>query len=179
MHPVFIFIIAKKWKQPKVPGVCQQMTGQRIYTSNPQSLYMWLQISNFCSFLWLNSILLWRRQWHCTPVPLPGKSHGWRSLVGCSPWGHKQSDTTKWLHFHFSLSCVGEGNGNPLQCSCLENPKDRGAWWAAIYWLHTVGHDWSDLAAAAAAAAAAFYCVRMYEGVCVYIYTNFKFLFFL
>ena len=54
-------------------------------------------------------------------------------LVGCSPWGHLESDTTKRLHFHFSLSCIGEGNGNPLQCSCLENPRDRGAWWAAIY----------------------------------------------
>ena len=49
------------------------------------------------------------------------------------PWGHEESDTTEWLHFHFSLSCVGEGNGNPLQCSCLENPRDRGACWAAIY----------------------------------------------
>jgi len=60
------------------------------------------------------------------------KSHGWRSLVGCSPWGHKESDTTELLHFHFSLWCIGEGNGNPLQCSCLENPRDGGAWWAAI-----------------------------------------------
>jgi len=53
--------------------------------------------------------------------------------VGCSPWGLEESDTTERLHFHFSLSCIGEGNGNPLQCSCLENPGDRGAWWAAIY----------------------------------------------
>ena len=68
---------------------------------------------------------VWRRQWHPTPVLLPGKSHGWRSLVGCSPWGRKESDVTGWLHFHFSLSCIGEGNGNPLQCSCLENPRDR------------------------------------------------------
>ena len=74
----------------------------------------------------------WRRQWHPTPVLLLGKSHGWRSLVGCSPWGRKESDTTERLHFHFSLSCIGEGNGNPLQCSCLENPRDRGAWWAAV-----------------------------------------------
>ena len=74
-----------------------------------------------------------RRQWHPTPVLLPGKSHGRRSLVGCSPWGRKESDMTERLHFHFSLSCIGEGNGNPLQCSCLENPKDDGAWWAAIY----------------------------------------------
>ena len=40
---------------------------------------------------------------------------------------------TEWLHFHFSLSCIGEGNGNPLQCSCLENPRDGRAWWAAFY----------------------------------------------
>ena len=55
------------------------------------------------------------------------------SLVGCSPWGREELDATEGLHFHFSLSCIGEGNGNPLQCSCLENPRDRGAWWAAIY----------------------------------------------
>ena len=73
------------------------------------------------------------RQWHPTPVLLPRKSHGWRSLVGCSPWGREESDMTEWLHFHFSLSCIGEGNGNPLQCFCLENPKDGGAWWAAVY----------------------------------------------
>ena len=74
-----------------------------------------------------------RRQWHPTPVLLPGKSHVWRSLEGCSPWGRWGSDTTEQLPFHFSLSCTGEGNGNPLQCSCLENPRDRGAWWAAIH----------------------------------------------
>ena len=72
-------------------------------------------------------------QWPRTPVLLPGKSHGWRSLVGCSPWGCEESDTTERLHFHFSLSCIGEGNGNPLQCSCLDNPRDGGAWWAAVY----------------------------------------------
>ena len=74
-----------------------------------------------------------RRQWHPTPVLLPGKSHGQRSLVGCSPWGRKELDTTERLHFHFSLSCIGEGNGNPLQYSCLENPRDSRAWWAAVY----------------------------------------------
>ena len=75
----------------------------------------------------------WRRKWQPTPVLLPGKSHGRRSLVGCSPWGHEESDTTEWLHFHFSLSCIGEGNGNPIQCSCLENPRVGGGWWAAVY----------------------------------------------
>ena len=53
--------------------------------------------------------------------------------MGRSPWGHQESDTTEQLHFHFSLSCIGEGNGNPLQCSCLEDPRDGGAWWAAAY----------------------------------------------
>ena len=74
-----------------------------------------------------------RRQWHPTPVLLSGKSHGWRSLVGCSPWGRWELGMTQWIHFHFSLSCTGEGNGNPLQSSCLENPRDGRAWWAPIY----------------------------------------------
>ena len=74
-----------------------------------------------------------KRRWHPTPVFLPGKSRGRRSLVGCTPWGCQESDTTERLPFHFSLSCIGEGNGNPIQCSCLENPRDGGAWWAAVY----------------------------------------------
>ena len=86
----------------------------------------------FCTFSW-GICLVWRRQWQPTPVLLPGKSHGRRSLVGCSPWGREELDTTEQLHFHFSLSCIGEGNGNPFQCSCLENPRDGGAWWAAVY----------------------------------------------
>ena len=79
------------------------------------------------------SVIIRRRQWHPTPVLLPGKSHGWRSLVDCCPWGREESDTTERLHFDFSLSCIGEGNGNPLQCFCLASPRDRGAWWAAVY----------------------------------------------
>ena len=55
------------------------------------------------------------------------------SLVGCSSWSREELDTKERLHFHFPLSCIGEGNGNPLQCSCLENPRDGGAWWAAVY----------------------------------------------
>ena len=67
--------------------------------------------------------------------------HLW-SLVGCSPWDLKESDMTEWLHFQFSLSCFGEGNGNPLQCSCLENPRDSRALWAAIY---GVAQSWTRL----------------------------------
>ena len=84
----------------------------------------------------------WRRKWQPTPVLLPGKSHGWKSLVGYNPWGRAESDMTEQLHFHFSLSCTGEANGNPLHCSCLENPRDQGAWWAAIY---GVTQSWTQL----------------------------------
>ena len=81
-------------------------------------------------------------EWHPTPVLLPEKSRGWRSLVGCSPWGPQESVCTERLHFHFSLSCLGEGNGNPLQCSCLENPRDGEAWWAAVY---GIAQSWTSL----------------------------------
>ena len=67
-----------------------------------------------------SSTLAWKIPW----IEEPGRR---------SPWGSEESDATEPLHFHFSLSCIGEGNGNPLQCSCLENPRDWGAWWAAAY----------------------------------------------
>ena len=87
---------------------------------------------NFLQYLPTTRVHLQRRQWHPTPVLLPGESHDRRSLVGCSPCGLKESDTTERLHFHFSVSCIGEGNGNTLQCACLENPRDGGAWWTAV-----------------------------------------------
>ena len=61
---------------------------------------------------------------------------------GGLPVGSLRSDMTERLHVHFSLSCIGEGNGNPLQCSCLENPRDGGAWWAAVY---GVAQSWTRL----------------------------------
>ena len=103
--------------------------------------YVWFSILFSSSWL-VNWSPGGRRQWHPTPVLLPGKSHGQRSLVGCNPWGREESDTTERLHFHFSLSCTGEGNGNPLQCSCLENPRDGGAWWAAVC---GVAQSWTQL----------------------------------
>ena len=80
---------------------------------------------------------IWRRQWHPTPVLLPGKSHGWRSLVGCSPWGCKESDTTKRLHFHFLLSCIGEENGNPLQVFLPGESQERGSLVGCHLWART------------------------------------------
>ena len=110
------------WKIPwtEEPGSLQSMgsLGVGHYWATSLSLFTFMH---------------WRRQWQPTPVLLPGKSYGRRSLEGCSPWGRWESDTTERLHFHFSLSCIGEGNGNPLQCSCLENPRDGRACWAAVY----------------------------------------------
>ena len=113
----------------------------------------------YVDFIWLSLYSLWywlepllrRREWHPTPVLLPGKSRGQRSLVGCNPWGREESGTTERLHFHFSLSCIGEGNGNPLQCSWLENPREPHG--LPSVGSHRVRHDWRDLGAAAAAAA--------------------------
>ena len=76
-----------------------------------------------------SSTLAWKIPWMEEPV-------------GCSPWGRKELDMTECLHFHFSLSFIGEGNGNPLQYSCLENPRDCRAWWAAVY---GVAESWTRL----------------------------------
>ena len=97
-------------------------------------------------------------QWHPTPVLLPGKSHGWRSLVGCSPWGRWELDTTEQLHFHFSLSCIGEGNANPLQYSCLENPRDGGACWAAVC---GVAQSWTRLKRLSSSRSIQFVCHKL------------------
>ena len=119
------------WKIPwmEEPGRLQSIGLRRIR-------HDWVTSFSFFTFMH------WRRKWQPTPVFLPRESWGWRSLVGYSPWGWEESDTTERLRFHFSLSCTGEGNGNPLQCSCLENPGDGGAWWAAIY---GVAQSWTRL----------------------------------
>ena len=109
-------------------------------------------VFNFCHFdydvSWYASVCV---HFVCDPLCfLSEKAADRRSLVGCSPWGRKQSAMTKRLHFHFSLSCIGEGNGNPLQCSCLENPRG-GIPGLPSMGSHRVRHDCSDLAAAAAA----------------------------
>ena len=74
----------------------------------------------------------WGRKMETHSSTLAWKIPCTRSLIGYSPWGPEESDTTERLHFHISLWCIGEGNSNPLQCSCLENPRDGGAWWAAV-----------------------------------------------
>ena len=91
---------------------------------------------------------------------LAWKIHGQRSLVVCSPWGREESDTTERLHFHFSPLCIGKGNGNPLQYSCLENPRDSGAWWAAVY---GVAQSWTRLKRLSSSSS---------SSVCIYIHTQ-------
>ena len=115
-----------RWERWCSPSLNLNAHGPSLHFSSNSSLHRGRKLATCMP-------VSWRRRWHPTPVLLPGKSHGRRSLVGCSLWGRKESDTTERLHFHFSLSCIGEGNGNPLQCSCLENPRDGEAWWAAIY----------------------------------------------
>ena len=103
------------WKIPwtEEPGRLQSMGSLRVG-------------HNWVTSLSLFTFMHWRRKWQPTPVFLPGESQGWWGLVGCRLWGRTESDTTERPHFHFSLSRFGEGNGNPFQCSCLENPRDGG-----------------------------------------------------
>ena len=112
-----------------------QLSHLYMTTGKSIALTGWTFVGKVMSLLYnmLSRLVIGEGNGTPTPVLLPGNSHGRRSLIGCSPWGLEESDTTEQLHFHFSLSCIGEGNGNPLQCSCLENPRDGGAWWAAVY----------------------------------------------
>ena len=131
-------------------------------------------LKNCLTYIWLLPNWLRRRQWHPTPALLPGKSHGWRSLVGCSPWGLKELDTTERLHFHFSLSCFGEGNVKPLQCSCLENPRDGGAWWAAVY---GVAQSRTRLKRLSSSSSSSIYCQIQDEKISLYEFcAKFKYL---
>ena len=121
-----------------------------------------LQLMTFLLYLGAALVAQWRRKWQPTPVPSPGKSHGWRRLMGYSPWGLNESDTTERLHFTSLLvaqklesACnvgdlglipglgrsPGEGTGTPFQYSCLENSMDRQAWQATVFSLQRVGHD--------------------------------------
>ena len=146
-------ICLNKYPSLELYSFCKLMNSKFMksyFIKNDDNVWWHWNFSPFINILLLTNFIdiYRRRQWHPTPGLLPGKSHGWRSLGGCRPWGRKESDMTERLHFHFALSCIGEGNGNPLQCSCLENPRDRGAWWLPSMGSHRVGHDWSDLAAA-------------------------------
>ena len=130
--------------------LCASVYGH--YKRGSHSVIRWLWELNIFPLFFYLCIYRRRSRWHPTPVLLPGKSHGQRSLVGCSPWGCQESDTTERLHFDFSLSCVGEGNGNPLRVLAWRIPGMGEPGGLLSVGSHRVGRDWSDSAAAAAAA---------------------------
>ena len=118
---------------------------RRLLTTGPPG-----KPSFFLSFFfWLNSFSARRRQWHPTPVLLPGKSHGWRSLEGCSPWGRWGSDTTEWLHFTFHFHALEKEMATHSSVLAWRTPGMGEPSGLPSMGLHRVGHDWSDLAAAA------------------------------
>ena len=82
-------------------------------------------------------VILWRRQWYPTPVLLPGKSHGWRRLVGCSPWGREELDTTEQLHFHFSLFMQWRRQWQPTPVFLPRESQGRGSLVGCCLWGHT------------------------------------------
>ena len=141
------------WKLPNVQAKFRKGRGTRDQIAN----ILWIiekarEFQKNIYFCFMIMLKLLTGEGNGTPLQYfcHGKSHGRRSLVGWSPWGHEESDTTEQIYFHFSFSCTGEGYGNPLQCSCLENPRDGGGWWTVCrLWGRRVGHDWSDLAVAA------------------------------
>ena len=99
------------------------------------------------SILWFCCL---RRQWQPTPLLLSEKSHGWRSLIGCSPWSREESDTTERLQFHYSLSCIGEEMATHSSVLAWRVPEMGEPGGLLSMGSHRVGHDWSDLPKAAA-----------------------------
>ena len=109
-----------------------------------------------CNLPWPR-IFRWRRQWHPIPELLPGKSHGWRSLVGCSPWGREESDMTDRLHFH-ALEKEMSTHSSVLAWRIPGTGEPGGL---PSMGLHRVGHNWSDLAAAAAESLENTFCLNL------------------
>ena len=132
------------------PGKCKAVVrGKRMWSRVRKGYLLWSGVRKHFRMMNCSTAWFWwrfRKQWHPTPVLLPGKSHGRRSLVGCSPWDLEESDTTEWLHFHALekemathssvLAWRIPGTGKPADLPSMGS--------------HRVGHDWSDLEAAAA-----------------------------
>ena len=120
--------------------------------SGVKELGFYCLVTKSCpTFLQPHRLVCQRRQLHPTPVLLPGKSHGQRSLVGCSPWGLEDWDTTERLHFHFSLSCIREEMATHSSDLAWRIPETVEPGGLPSTGSHRVRHDWSDLAAATAA----------------------------
>ena len=126
----------RQWHPTPVLLHGESHRGRSLEGCSPWGL-TWLRVRHGCATsLSPLTFMHWRRKRQPTPVFLPGESPGRGSLVGCRLWGRTESDMTEVTSF--SLSCIGEGNGNPLQCSCLENPRDDGL---PSMGAHRVGHD--------------------------------------
>ena len=120
MYPFYFFLGYLHWLEPI--AVMLNRSVERRFTGLAYSFLILVESIQFFlekAMATYSSTLAWK-----TPWEEPGRLQSMGSL---------ESDTTERLPFHFSLSCIGEGNGNPLQCSCLENPRDGGAWRAAVF----------------------------------------------
>ena len=119
------------WKECSI-NVC-------IYFGTKVQFQSSVSLLSFClGFIYC---LKWRRQWQPTPVLLPGKSHGWRSLVGCNPWGCRESDTTEKLHFHFSLSRLEKEMATHSGVLAWRIPGKGDPGGLPSMGSHRVGHD--------------------------------------
>ena len=147
--PVELFQVLKDDAVKVLHSICQQIWKTQQWPQDwKRSVFISIpkkgdakECWNYCTIA-LISQASWRRQWHPTPVLLPGKSHGWRSVVGYKSMGLQRVGRDWATSLLLSLSCIGEGNGNPLQCSCLENPRDGGAWWVAV---NRVAQSWTEV----------------------------------
>ena len=117
--------------------------GRETATINsPQNEYSQVKQPQLCTYSFkIYFMVHWRRQWQPTPVFLPGKSHGQKSLVGCSPWGCEESDTIERLHFHFLLSCIGEGMATHSSVLAWRIPGTAEPGGLPSMGSHRAGHD--------------------------------------
>ena len=142
-HHLFTDLNCMFWTQWIVVGSYPMEVEQRIWL-----WYVWSPV--YLLFLIIPcATQLRRRQWHPTPVFLLRKSHGWRSLVGCSPWGHEESDTTERLHFHFHFHALEKEMATHSSVLAWRIPGTGEPGGLPSMGSHRAGYDWSDLAAAA------------------------------
>ena len=124
-------------------SICNIMSPRNRASFSSFKFWIFLDFFLLPKLLWLGlPALCWIVSWYPCFIPdLRGNNFSFSLLKLMSAvnlsymlyYIEVESSTPEWLHFHFSLLCIGERNGNPLQCSCLENPRDGGAWWAAVY----------------------------------------------
>ena len=146
-----LFTRARTWKQPKCPSTDE-----------------WIKK------MWFVCVYIYRRrQRQPTPVFLPGKSHGWRSLVGCGPWCRWGLDTTERLHFHFSLFTFmhWRRKWQPTPVFLPGESQGREAWWAAVYGV-AQSQTWLKRLSSSSSSISLYVCMYVNVCVCIYTYTH-------